>query len=205
MGPRPTKAHENPASKLWGRGFCPAAGLPPGDLGRCCALGNARIPAKRNYPSVPVRGKPRSAGGLAAGSVRPKSQAYLRRKPPALPMRHVRTSLLSNTRARSGCVTRPDGLLLCFGAAHRSPCTLMSHPRPAVQAAPGECENRRPANRFSQSCHLPMRPFDPTTKGSDNAFQLCSGSETAFQLRPSSAELSVPLGPTAIHTLAAES
>jgi hypothetical protein len=61
---------------------------------------------------------------------------------------------------------------------------------------------------------LPMRPCGPTTKGRESAFQLRSapgaswsaGSGwTARQLRPSSVETSVPLGPTVIQVLVAGS
>ena len=53
--------------------------------------------------------------------------------------------------------------------------------------------------------NLPMRPCGPTTKGSERAFQLRSASVgscsaglgwRAHQVRPSSVEMSVPLGPT---------
>ena len=50
-----------------------------------------------------------------------------------------------------------------------------------------------------------MRPLGPTTKGSERAFQFLSASGgslavgvRARQLRPSSVEMSVPLGPTVI-------
>ena len=55
-----------------------------------------------------------------------------------------------------------------------------------------------------------MRPCGPTTKGSERAFQLRSASagscsaglgRRARQLRPSSVEMSVPLGPTVIQDL----
>ena len=55
-----------------------------------------------------------------------------------------------------------------------------------------------------------MRPWGPTTKGSERAFQSRSASGgspaaefglRACQLRPSSVEISVPLGPTVIQVL----
>jgi len=54
----------------------------------------------------------------------------------------------------------------------------------------------------------PMRPLGPTTKGRDRAFQCWSASGVSValgfrgcQLRPSSVEMSVPLGPTVIQVL----
>ena len=53
-----------------------------------------------------------------------------------------------------------------------------------------------------------MRPLGPTTNGSERAFQLlsafCGSAGVGFkglQLRPSSWEMSVPLGPTVIQVL----
>ena len=53
-----------------------------------------------------------------------------------------------------------------------------------------------------------MRPLGPTTKGSERAFQFLSASGGSVglglrerQLRPSSVEMSVPLGPTVIQVL----
>ena len=53
-----------------------------------------------------------------------------------------------------------------------------------------------------------MRPWGPTTKGRDRAFQCWSASgaspgvgRSGRQLRPSSVEMSVPLGPTVIQVL----
>ena len=67
-----------------------------------------------------------------------------------------------------------------------------------VAAAEGSAVGRR----------RPMRPWGPTTKGRERAFQCWSASAGSLglgwrgrQLRPSSVEMSVPLGPTVIQVL----
>ncbi len=54
----------------------------------------------------------------------------------------------------------------------------------------------------------PIRPRDPTTNGSESAFQCLSASaasptpgKSGRQFRPSSTETSVPFGPTVIQAL----